>query len=120
MIHHRHLIGSISKHNHFYKQAYNALKPGGWIEVVEQEARLYCDDGTIPEGSAFKRWGDYIHEIFERMGRPFHAVEEYKTLLSDAGFVNVTEKIVKRPTNDWPKDPKMKEIGKVCFLAIPV
>ncbi|KAK3675479.1 hypothetical protein LTR78_004562 [Recurvomyces mirabilis] len=116
LIHHRHLIGSISNHAHFYKQAYNALKPGGWIEVVEMEAKLYCDDGTVPLTSAMKRWGDYIHEIFEKSGRPFIPVAQYKTQLEDAGFECVTYVEMKRPTNDWPKNPRMKEIGKFCAL----
>ncbi|KAK4560723.1 hypothetical protein LTR86_005302, partial [Recurvomyces mirabilis] len=116
LIHHRHLIGSISNHAHFYKQAYNALKPGGWIEVVEMEAKLYCDDGTVPPTSAMKRWGDYIHEIFAKSGRPFIPVAQYKTQLEDAGFECVTYVEMKRPTNDWPKNPRVKEIGKFCAL----
>ena len=113
MINHRFLIGSISNHSHFYKQAYNALKPGGWIELVEMEALLYCDDDTVPVGSALREWGELIHEVFGKMGRPFLPVEKYKEHLEDAGFENVTFKIVKRPTCDWPKDRRIKEIGRV-------
>ena len=34
-------------------------------------------------------------------------------MMEDAGFENVELRVVKRPMNDWPKDPKMKEIGRV-------
>jgi len=120
MINHRFLIGSISNHSHFYKQAYNALKPGGWIELVEMEALLYCDDDTVPVGSALREWGELIHEVFGKMGRPFLPVEKYKEHLEDAGFENVTFKIVKRPTCDWPKDRRIKEIGRVSDGRIGV
>ncbi|KAK0356213.1 hypothetical protein LTS16_023665 [Friedmanniomyces endolithicus] len=118
MINHRFLIGSISNHSHFYKQAFNALKPGGWIELVEMEALLYCDDDTVPVGSALREWGELIHEVFGKMGRPFLPVEKYKEHLEDAGFENVTFKIVKRPTCDWPKDRRIKEIGRFCALNL--
>lgn len=36
-------------------------------------------------------------------------------MVKDAGFTDVHEHIIQRPTNDWPKDPKLKEIGLVCF-----
>lgn len=72
----------------------------------------------MPENSALKKWGEYVHEIFERTGRPFIPVEKYKEHLEDAGFTNVTLEIVKRPTCDWPKDPTMKEIGTFCALNL--
>ncbi|KAK4957388.1 hypothetical protein LTR10_005350 [Elasticomyces elasticus] len=118
MINHRFLIGSISDHSHFYKQAYTALKPGGWIELVEMEALLYCDDDSVPADSALRKWGQLIHEVFSKMGKPFLPVEMYKEHLLDAGFENVTFKIVKRPTCDWPKDRRIKEIGGFCALNL--
>lgn len=37
-------------------------------------------------------------------------------MLETAGFEHIHTKIMKRPTNDWPKDPKMKEIGRFTCL----
>ncbi|KAK3059436.1 hypothetical protein LTR53_020386, partial [Teratosphaeriaceae sp. CCFEE 6253] len=75
------------------------------------EALLYCDDDTVPADSALWQWGELIHEVFGKMGRPFLPIEQYRDHLIDAGFENVTFKIVKRPTCDWPKDRRTKEIG---------
>lgn len=119
LIHQRFLIGSISNHARLYKEALTALKPGGYIELVEMEARTFCDDDTLPPDSAMVKWGHWIHEAFEKMGRPFLAVGEYKTLLEQAGFVDVEFRLVKRPSNDWPKDPRWKEIGKVGSALVP-
>lgn len=47
------------------------------------------------------------------MGRPILSLEIYKRELSDAGFVDIEERIFKRPSNTWPKDPRLKEIGMV-------
>ena len=77
------------------------------------EGHSFSDDGTLPADAALVKWGHWIHEAFEKMGRPFLKCEEYKQQLEDAGFVNVELKVVRRPNNDWPKDPRWKEIGKV-------
>jgi len=39
------------------------------------------------------------------------AATRYKAQLEAAGFVNVTEKIYKWPSNRWPKNKKLKELG---------
>ncbi|RMX81812.1 hypothetical protein D0869_06528 [Hortaea werneckii] len=116
MIFERFLIGSISDHTRLYKEAFTALKPGGWLEAVEMEAHSFCDDDTLPKDSALVKWGHLIHEAFAKMGRPFPRVEEYKRYMEDAGFKNVEFQIMKRPNNDWPRDPRWKEIGKFCCL----
>lgn len=116
MIHQRFLMGSVSDHPKLYKEAYNALKPGGWIEIIDMECLLYSDDDSIPAGSALVQWGECITEAFSKLGKPFPRIEKYSEYLHDQGFVNITSKTMKRPTNDWPKDSKMKEIGQYCCL----
>jgi len=112
-IHERQLIGSVSDHANFYKNVYSSLKPGGWFELVEMEAKSFSDDGTLKSDAALVRWGQWIEEAFGKIGRPFLPIERYKELMEDTGFVNVKLRMVKRPMNDWPKDPRQKEIGKV-------
>lgn len=48
-----------------------------------------------------------------KLGRPFDSGVYYKEQMEKAGFENVTEIVNKWPTRGWPKDPKMKEIGKM-------
>ncbi|KAI5357521.1 Putative S-adenosyl-L-methionine-dependent methyltransferase [Septoria linicola] len=116
MIHHRFLLGHVSNYVSFYKQAYDAIRPGGSIELVEIEWLTYCDDDSVPQDSAMVRWGVLMAEAFAKMGRQAPTAEQYKQWLEDTGFENVHSEIIKRPTNDWPKDPNMKEIGKYCCL----
>ncbi|WPG98752.1 S-adenosyl-L-methionine-dependent methyltransferase [Acrodontium crateriforme] len=113
MIHHRFSLGSVSDYPRLYKQAYAALKPGGWIEIIDMEAKAYSDDDTLPEDSPLVAWGKLIEEAFAKIGKPFLKIEEYPRLLKEQGFENIQSHMIKRPSNDWPKDPKMKEIGRV-------
>lgn len=113
MIRHAFLIGSISSFPELFKRAFDALKPGGSLQSVEMQIDIFCDDDSLPEDAALRQWTTLMHEAFGKMGRRFAPAEEYKQMMEDAGFENVELRVVKRPMNDWPKDPKMKEIGRV-------
>ena len=114
MIHERFLMGSISSHTELYKNIYSALKPGGWFELVEMETLTFSDDGTVAEDSACNQWGRLQMEAFAKMGKRMPPASDYEPLLKESGFVNIKTQIMKRPTNDWPRDPRMKDIGRVC------
>lgn len=44
-------------------------------------------------------------------GRPFQPVDELKPMMEAAGFVDVTEVKFAWPSNAWPRDRKLKELG---------
>lgn len=113
MIHERFLLGSVASYAELFKKIFAALKPGGWFELVEMEAGTFSDDNTLPKDSACVLWGELLCEAFEKIGKPIIPVRDYEPLLKETGFVNVRSRIMKRPTNDWPRDPRMKDIGRV-------
>jgi len=47
----------------------------------------------------------------EKLGRPANSAELYKSQLEAAGFVDVVETKYIWPSNRWPKDRKLKELG---------
>ena len=49
---------------------------------------------------------------------PMNSSLYHKQRLIDAGFVNIVEKNFKWPMNSWPKDPKMKDLGKSDLNAL--
>lgn len=62
MIHMRYLCGSITSYDDLYKRAYAALKPGGWVEIVDIECGNYCDDGSLPEDAPSIKWWAMLQE----------------------------------------------------------
>lgn len=114
MIHERFLMGSIGDHLAFYKKCFEALKPGGYLEISEMECGTYSDDGTVKPKMSCVRWWTELEEAFRRIGKPILKCHEHPELLKQAGFEDVHWEIQPRPVNDWPKDSRMKEIGRVC------
>jgi len=93
-----------------FQQAYNHLTPGGWVELCDIGA-IRCDDGTLKESSAIRRWLNPLLEGARSMGRPFNEAYKYREQLKAQGFVNVHELVFRWPQNGWPRNRKYKQIG---------
>ncbi|KAL9565869.1 hypothetical protein ACKAV7_010051 [Fusarium commune] len=119
-IHFRWLVGSIVDWDQLFKEAYKCLKPGGYIESHEALSRMDCDDGSITKKSAMHQWGKFFVEGGKKIGRSFTIVEDgvQRSAIEKAGFVNLVERDFKVPIGGWPKDPKMKEIGKYAQATL--
>lgn len=87
------------------------------MEMHDADPGFYSDDNTVPEDSSGVRWGALFSEACQKMNHRIPAPTEYKTLMEEAGFVDVHLKILRRPTNTWPKDKGMKRIGLVSIIC---
>ena len=119
-IHARFLLGSVSDYPSLYSQIYTALKPGGYFELSDMECGTFSDDGSVTKEMPSVQWWAGFREAFERVVKPIVDCERYPELMKDAGFEDITWRLLKRPTNDWPKDRRMKEIGKVSLNLSPM
>jgi hypothetical protein len=62
----------------------------------------------------FMNWLDRSNRIIEgftKIGRPANSPLYYKEQMEAAGFINITEKKYKWPSNQWPKDKECKVLG---------
>ncbi|ESU11837.1 hypothetical protein FGSG_05820 [Fusarium graminearum PH-1] len=110
------MSGSISDWDKFTRQCFafvshKNLDPGGWLEVIDPAFPAKSDDGTLKPNSPLHKWDELTVKGAEALGRPFSEAVNHEKRLKAQGFINVTRKAFKWPTNTWPKDPKHKEIG---------
>ncbi|KAJ3525455.1 hypothetical protein NM208_g11632 [Fusarium decemcellulare] len=119
-VHMRFLYGSVPDWYQLYERAFRATKPGGWIESHEGDPMGYSDDGSLKAGSAIAEWGKFFHEGGRKLGRVFTPIPDNLQVkgLEAAGFVDIQTLTVKVPVGDWPKDEKLKEIGRFTNLSI--
>ncbi|CAM1509719.1 Fc.00g000540.m01.CDS01 [Cosmosporella sp. VM-42] len=110
LIYSRMMTASFTDWPHFFKQAYENLNPGGWLELADIFP-ITSDDGTMTEDSAVSKWVTQLLDGTRAIGRPFDGAKKYKEQLEAQGFTNVTQIIYKWPQNKWPKDAKLKELG---------
>lgn len=109
-IHSRHMTGSISDFPAMFAKCYENLNPGGWIEFQDYYVKLQCVDDSLA-GTALERWNDYMIDAVKRMGKNACACAKYKSQMTDAGFVDVTEKKFALPGNQWAKGEDQKMLG---------
>ncbi|SPO04389.1 related to TAM domain methyltransferase [Cephalotrichum gorgonifer] len=119
-VHIRWLIGSIADWEAVYKEAFNALVPGGWLETQEGSGAFTSDDGTVGEKAALNQWGKIFANFGKTIGRPFTVVADgiQRKAMEAAGFVDIQEIDYKTPVGTWPKDPQLKEIGQYTQYAL--
>ncbi|KAL4982174.1 S-adenosyl-L-methionine-dependent methyltransferase [Aspergillus falconensis] len=109
-VHIRGLYGCVANWDAFYKQALRSVKPGGWIEQVEQSVVPKSDDGTT-EGTVFEEWGRVSLEAGEAFGKSLRIVDESKDRMIKAGLVDVVERRFRIPIGGWASDPRLKQLG---------
>ncbi|KAJ5593165.1 hypothetical protein N7537_010069 [Penicillium hordei] len=116
-IHMRLMLGAFTpgEWDQLYKQCYDSLTPGGWIEQMELDVRVYSDDGTLQEGGTLATWGDNFIGCSERAGRSLLTQETMQGAMEKAGFVDIQEKLYKIPLGPWPKDKVLKEAGQLQY-----
>lgn len=89
------------------------LEPGGWLELQDYGLPVKSADGTHL-GTDLLRWGELLCEAGRKLGRPLgsEASDHYLPMMKEAGFVDIEQRMFMWPTNSWPKDPYMKELGR--------
>jgi len=92
------------------QNAYNALVPGGYLEMQEAHCKLHSVDGTS-QGTALERWCDAIVAGAKVLGRDWRCTVKYKQWFIDAGFEEVVEERFPGPIGTWPKDKDDKLVG---------
>ncbi|KAL2009086.1 hypothetical protein VTN00DRAFT_7280 [Thermoascus crustaceus] len=112
-IHGRELMGFIADHDRLFSRAFKHLKPGGWFEVQTTDPWFYSDDGTHEKATNCKIFLTNLHEAGEKFGKSMGLVQTWKERMIKAGFVDVHCEVYKLPIGPWPKDPKLKELGRV-------
>ncbi|KAF5634196.1 TAM domain protein [Fusarium sp. NRRL 52700] len=111
-IHARELQGSISDNAQFFRRALQSLAPGGYLEMQAVHSEFKSDDNTKDKAENALLWMKTMVEGSSKFGKPLNVAPEWKREMEDAGFVDVEQKILKVPIGSWPKDPKLKDIGK--------
>jgi hypothetical protein len=117
----RALFGCVADWPALLHEAYNSLAPGGWFESTECGTSFFTDatpSGVLPENHIIRQWCELVVEGGRRSGKILDLAGKMGTMLKRAGFVNVEEKVFKVPHGPWPKDRKMKMVGKYNLVHL--
>ena len=117
LIHGRMLCCCFADGKKLFQQAYDALKPGGWIEFQDASMPIRADDGTM-DGSAYEEWVKLFLKAMSTIGRDATDPERYEQWMKDVGFENVVRVDFKWPQNSWPRDKHLKDLGRWHLINV--
>jgi SAM-dependent methyltransferase len=95
LIHLREMSGSIADWDRLCTQAYNNLKPGGWLELQEPLAAFEADDETIERAGNINSWQEVLCDGAKKFGKDIREAPTLKGRMERAGFVDVHERLIK-------------------------
>jgi hypothetical protein len=112
------MFGSVGDWGELFKEAYKALKPGGFLECAEHSVTPVSDDGTVGPDHVYTRYGTIINDLARKRGKESDVWSSLKERVKGADFVDVVETRTKWPMNGWSSDPKMRELGRWNQLRV--
>ncbi|KAI1108930.1 S-adenosyl-L-methionine-dependent methyltransferase [Nemania sp. NC0429] len=96
---------------------YENLSPGGWAEFTEWIVAIQSTQKSFTETSFYK-WWRYWRKGLKEIEQTVYYPLQYKRLLLDAGFKNVTERKYAVPVNAWAPGKQLQRIGSMMAMNI--
>lgn len=85
--------------------------------MQELDPRFRSSDDTIDKDSNLALWNQYICEAAVEYNRPLPEYHDFYAWFEKAGFVDIQQIFLKSPSNPWPKDKLLKEVGRFQLVA---
>jgi trans-aconitate methyltransferase len=108
----RALTCAVSDWPRLVKQAYDNVKPGGWVEFQDFDITFYSEDGSYSQESDAAKYMSLLTTSARQAGKEPSPGPRLQGWLTDAGFVNVVHQKFKLPVGPWPKDQRQVSIGE--------
>ncbi|EFW22965.1 hypothetical protein D8B26_006514 [Coccidioides posadasii str. Silveira] len=113
-IHVRGLSRAISNWPRLYQQAFDHLKPGGAIQVVDGD----LSTESLPPNSYFNIFVSAVRSAADVAGYMPEYGHLRPSALIAAGFGDIQTYHIEVPIGTWPTDPKMRTMGKMGLIVV--
>ncbi|PNP55700.1 hypothetical protein THARTR1_04224 [Trichoderma harzianum] len=116
-IHSRHTVMAIRDWMKLFRRAIEHLKIGGWIELQEihhtPRSALSDGNGELNPNHPVARFWKHVTDGLAALGIDLDAVSDRRLsdTMQQAGFTNVTERVLHVPIGTWPKNKVLKTVG---------
>jgi len=94
-IHGRELEGSVCDYDRLFKQCFDYLRPGGFLEMQSIKVNTTSDDGSHESAKNTLKIAELILQASRVFGKDMNTVRTWKERMELVGFTNVTERIYK-------------------------
>lgn len=115
-VHSRQLLFGMKDWKKYFRQCWEHLEAGGWLEVIEPLFPIDFIQGhhSSREGALYE-WAAKTKEALAKSGVNTRCAANFTEWMSAQGFVNCTETRISWPVNLWPEGEKQKELGRLTM-----
>ncbi|KAK4986225.1 hypothetical protein LTR66_002719 [Elasticomyces elasticus] len=101
----------------FFRQCWDNLEPGGWIETLDVQVPPHRvdSDKREPKESALIRWGEMVYDAAAKAGIDARASLKFTEQLRAQGFVDIEKADVQWALGPWPRGKKNKVLGRLTY-----
>lgn len=93
-------------------QAYEALKPGGWVEIQDFHWAVSSEDGSMPNTWAPACLAAYVAEGLSKYNVNPYISSQLPNMLFQAGFTTMEPFSCNVPVGPWHQDQHLKDLGQ--------
>jgi hypothetical protein len=93
-----------------FRKAFDALAPGGYLEMQDTAAPLASIDSTL-SGTVLLHFYDLIVQAAAKIGIDVTSASRYKEMFEEVGFVDVETRMLEWPIGPWGKSEYHKRVG---------
>ncbi|KAJ3472647.1 hypothetical protein NLG97_g10820 [Lecanicillium saksenae] len=93
------------------KRAFQALRPGGWIEFQELHCIPFCDNQTMDADDPFKVLYELAGQAYSKLGLSMSLPAELEPMLLATGFENIHRRVIKVPIGSWAEEETLRLVG---------
>lgn len=92
------------------------LKPGGWLQMVEQYALVRSENGqAVPY---LQRWWQMFSAALAQMNKNAHVGRSLRTHMNNQGFESVHERAERLPIGNWDASQCLETQQSCCSHSI--
>ncbi|TDZ15455.1 Secondary metabolism regulator LAE1 [Colletotrichum orbiculare MAFF 240422] len=112
-IHSRHTVMAIKDWPRLLQRSMEHLKPGGWIELQELHHLPYSANNSLTASHPVVQYWQHIDVGLAKLGVNLNAAagDWLPNAMREAGFANVTERVLHVPIGTWPRNRVLKTVG---------
>ncbi|KJZ69134.1 hypothetical protein HIM_11481 [Hirsutella minnesotensis 3608] len=112
-IHCRGMSGSITDWPTLFHKIYQALRPGGVIEIHEMLPAIFLTNQEAVLNGPLVDLMRGLVTAHSQIGRSLDPVSNFRTWTEEAGLIEFSEEIFEIPLGSWPEDQQRKDAGKL-------
>ncbi|KAG9229266.1 S-adenosyl-L-methionine-dependent methyltransferase [Amylocarpus encephaloides] len=108
----RNMVLAVRSWPRLFRQALRDLKPGAWMEMQEFDHLPQSQYGSIPLNHPVSKYWDLLGSGLSCLGVNSKVTVFLADMMRDAGFQNVSSRILRIPIGEWPEDDLLKMVGR--------